>query len=238
VRRLVVSRSPAPATDISGVVLTVAKGVTARGRITFDGGRPPASLTPAAVRILGMPTANTPLASGGAPATAKDDWTFELEGQTGKRILRALLPPGNGQPWTVKSVLLDGNDITDTPLDFREAIGGITIVLTQRMTTLAGGLSDARGTKVTDATVVIFADDPQKWGPLTRFVRVARPDQEGRFSVRGLPAARYRVVAVDYIEPGEEGNPETLERLRPAATAVTLGDGESRTVDLKVAPGI
>ena len=53
--------------------------------------------------------------------------------------------------------------------------------------------------------------------------------------MRGLPPARYRVVALDYIEPGEEGNPETLEQLRPTGTAITLGEGESRTVEIKVA---
>jgi hypothetical protein len=223
--------------DITGLVLTVNKGVTARGRITFDGGRP-TDVLPSSIRISAMPADGAILITG-LPATVHDDWTFELEGQSGRRLVRPLLLPGAAaQAWTVKRVQLDGNDVTDTPLDFRDDIDGLEVVLTQRVTTLAGAISDARGAKATDATVVIFADDREKWGFMTRFVRTARPDQDGRFSVRGLPPGRYRVVALDYIEPGEEGNPDTLEQLRPSGTAITLGEGESRTVDLKVAVGM
>lgn len=42
------------------------------------------------------------------------------------------------------------------------------------------------------------------------------------------------VVAVASLEDGEEGDPELLEQLRPSATRVTLGWGESRELALKL----
>jgi hypothetical protein len=61
-----------------------------------------------------------------------------------------------------------------------------------------------------------------------------RPDQNGRFSIRGLPETRYLALAVDYLEPGEETDPERLGELRTKATQLNLGDGESRAIDLRV----
>jgi hypothetical protein len=58
----------------------------------------------------------------------------------------------------------------------------------------------------------------------------------GRFDVRGLPAARYLAVALEFLEPGEETNPETLEQLERLGTPLTLDDGGTAIVSLKVSP--
>jgi len=52
------------------------------------------------------------------------------------------------------------------------------------------------------------------------------------FSQRGLPPARYVAVALEYLEPGEETNPATLERLRQTGTRFTLADAETKTLDV------
>ena len=49
-----------------------------------------------------------------------------------------------------------------------------------------------------------------------------------------LPPGTYNVVAVDYIENGAWGDPELLERLKPRAKRVTLSEGASERVDLKL----
>jgi len=41
-------------------------------------------------------------------------------------------------------------------------------------------------------------------------------------------------VAVEYLPPGEETNPETLEQLKSHATSLSLNEGEPRTLDLKL----
>jgi hypothetical protein len=80
----------------------------------------------------------------------------------------------------------------------------------------------------------VFAEDEARWGFPTRFISTGRPDQDGRFRIRGLPPERYAALAVEYLEPGEELNPETLERLRPSATIFALAEGEVRALDLKL----
>jgi hypothetical protein len=90
------------------------------------------------------------------------------------------------------------------------------------------------GAALTDFVVVLFPPESELWGWQSRFVRVARPDQNGRFVITSLPPASYLAVALDYLEPGEETNPEFLERLKPAGTSVKVGDGEKTTVTLKL----
>jgi hypothetical protein len=216
--------------DIDGLALAIAKGSTARGRIRFDG--TPGDLKPGDVRVIATPAdGGINFSPSGGPATAKDDWTFELTGISGRRLLRVAASAA----WTIKRITLDGTDVTDTPIEFKgDDVDDIEVLLTQRLTDLSGAITDGRGARITDATVVLFADDRDKWTPLTRYLRSTRPDQDGRYKVRGLPPGRYLAVALDYIEPGEETNPETLDRLRASATRVTLAEGETRALDLKV----
>jgi hypothetical protein len=42
---------------------------------------------------------------------------------------------------------------------------------------------------------------------------------------------------VDYVEPGEWTDPDYLDRLRQKATSFSLGEGETKTVDLKIQQG-
>jgi EAL domain-containing protein (putative c-di-GMP-specific phosphodiesterase class I) len=43
-------------------------------------------------------------------------------------------------------------------------------------------------------------------------------------------------VALEFLEPGEETNPETLEQLERLGTPLTLDDGGTAMVSLKVSP--
>ena len=171
--------------------------------------------------------------SGSIPPVNPDDWTFN--GQlTGVGVLRLQQPA----TWFLKSVLLEGKDVTDTPLEFTTAFEGKSaeIVLTQRRSAVSGVVTDDRGQPTRDYVAVLFPEDEEQWTPFSRFIAVGRPDQQDRFSLTGLPPGRYLMQAVDYLEPGEERDPETFKRLRTGATSFSLSDGESRTVNLKVAP--
>jgi len=61
---------------------------------------------------------------------------------------------------------------------------------------------------------------------------VGRPNQQGRFAIRGLPPETYGVVAVPNQLGTEWQDPEYLEGLRALAEQVTLGEGEAKTLTL------
>jgi hypothetical protein len=218
--------------DVAGVTLTVSKGATARGRIRFDTGDPPKDLRPAQVFVISASADHlaSEMNMDGGPPITRDDWTFELKGLRGRSFIRA----GTMSDWEMKRVRREGVDITDIPLDFSADVDGLEIELTQQVTTVSGVVSDSRGDMALDATVIAFADDPAKWGPQSRFIESARPDQQGRFTIKGLPPGRYVAIAVGYLEPGEERDPDLLEAWRRRGTPFTLSEGKTHVLDLKL----
>ena len=82
---------------------------------------------------------------------------------------------------------------------------------------------------------VAFAADSRRWFEGSRFVKAARPDQQGLFRIKGLPPGEYSVVALDYVEEGACNEPEYLEPLRARAKTVTLTTNEPQTIAVEIA---
>jgi hypothetical protein len=168
---------------------------------------------------------------GGGNGRIGADGTFQLAGLFGPRLLRV---GGLGQTWMLDAVRADGRDVTDTPIDFGTAGGaaGVEVVITNRVTEV-NGVVQAREGATRDYSVVIFPDDERKWTFPSRHVRSARPDQEGTFRIRALPAGeRYLAVALDYVEDGEATDAAFLTQIKPRGTAFTLSAGETRSIEL------
>jgi protocatechuate 3,4-dioxygenase beta subunit len=217
--------------DVGGVALTIGPGVKARGRVIFDPPSPDAR--PTDVRIIAADDDRHEQARTGLPPAANPDGTFELSGLSGHQMIMAMV--FDPTPWLSKSVQVAGVDVTDTGIDFREQdVEGIEIVMSQKHTNLTGTATDESGQPVTDAAVVVFADNPSQWGPYTRYIGMDRPDQTGRYTIRALPAGEYRAIAIDDFEEGEERDRDVLGAWRERGTRFDLSDGESKTLDLRV----
>ena len=161
-------------------------------------------------------------------------WSFEIASVSpGKRLFRIL-----GLPTThvLKSVFVADEDVIAavTPFDGKEPVSGVRLLLTNRVTTLDGGVMDDQARPVQDYSVIAFASDPEKWNPGTRFIASARPDQHGRFTVTGLPPGDYLVAALASLERGDSEDPEFLASLKARATPVSLGEGEEKSLSLKL----
>lgn len=219
------------AEDIANVMIVTTKGTSASGKVVWEGGTPPKMNT---VRIsAASPDQDGPMAMLGGSSSVTAEGTFEIQGLAGPRIFRVTNIPAG---WVLKGILLNGTDITDTGTDIRgsEPISGLEVVLTSRLTEITGTVK-AGNDPATDYTVVVFSDDPQKWTvPMTRHIASARPNQEGRFSLKNLPAGGYYVIALDYIAQGDWFDPDVLERLKSKATKFTLDEGETERLDLRL----
>jgi Carboxypeptidase regulatory-like domain len=215
--------------DATGLVVMTSPGATATGRIVFEDGEKPDT------RLFVRTAAIVPGATfSNSSVGVNPDMTFTAGGLTERQTFRlGAVPEG----WFLKSVTHRGVEITDTGYDFKpgERVSGIQILLTRRATTLTGVVQDDRGDPVGDYSVVAFSSDRGKWGYLTRFVRSARPDQDGRFTIRALPPDDYLVVAVEYLESGQEFDPEQLRAWEPMATKVSVEEGGTQSVTLKLA---
>jgi hypothetical protein len=234
--------------DLSNLALITSVGWSASGRVvTEQGGVPdaPPSRFGVAARLVdtdtgagpgGAPPPPPPPGAGGSGAIpdsgrVRDDWTFGLAAVFGAARIRALIPDG----WTVKAIVHDGRDIADVPVDLKsgETLAGVDIVVSNRVTTVSGQLLDDKGAPLVDGTVILFSDDPTKWGDMSRWVRAVRPDQQGRYQIQGLPPGDYLAVAVDYVEDGAWYEADYLDAIRGHATRVTLREADSLVLSVK-----
>jgi len=218
--------------DVEGLTLVTSPGAIVNGAIVSDTGEPfdfRAQQLQVSARLA------SPEAQGVGPGGSRvgDDWSFSLRNVGDLIVIRTSSPQG----WTLKSVFLSGQDITDTPMEFPagQTVGGVQIVMTKKVTTLSGLVTDARGNPSLDATVVVFPSDEKLWTYQSRFIKAARPDQEGRYRMTALPGATdYLVVAVQGLEDGQAGDPDFLASVRDSAVKLELGDGETKAVDVKL----
>ena len=224
------------AEDVSGLTLVTAPGATISGTVVSDTGEP-FDFKPAQLQIgarAGSPDAAIgPMGAGAGASRVGDDWSFSLRNVTDAVILRAQASQG----WAMKAVFINGQEITDTPTEFPagQTVGGLQIVLTKKITSLGGQVTDSRGNPVLDATVVVFPSNEKLWTYQSRFIKAARPDQDGQFRITGLPGPEnYLAVALQGLEDGQAGDPEFLATIKDLGTKVALGEGESKSVDVKL----
>jgi hypothetical protein len=209
--------------DVSGITLVTGRGGTLSGRFVADDGV--VAPLPAGLRV-NVRSANAggvSMTLGGGSARE-----FKLRGPSGPVRVEIL---GLPESWAVSAVIVDGKDVTDEAIDLHGRDTTARIVLTDRLTAVSGTVQARDGAG--DHAVVVFAEDSSRWAYPSRFVRAARTDRQGRFQIRGLPpGTRYLAAAADYLEDGEEQDPQVLERLRPRAVTFTLAEGEQRSIQL------
>lgn len=209
------------------VSMVMTQGATLSGRVVLDTGEPVSTLarTPTITANAG------PLRLQAVGVPPNQDGTFTITGLAGQQRMVVSNIPG----WTVMSVQRNGIDVGDAPFDFSAgSVGGVEITLTQKITAVTGRVSDPRGQATSQAAVIVFHEDEARWGPGSRSIKVARPDQGGRFTLQDLPPGRYIAVAVEHLERGEEFDPDVLERLSTAGRRLRLEPGETQALDLRV----
>ncbi len=218
--------------DITGLTITAGPGGSVEATVVADRGvtQPiPARLELSARSVSGGDSSMRMSVGGNV---------FKL---MGLNALTYLAVEGLPDGWSVKSILADGTDVTDEPLDLRGGRNAnVRIVLTDRVTVITGSvLQDASRGAASDEranhNVVVFPEDPKKRIYPSRYVRAVRTDEQGTFRISGLPGdERYLAVAVDFLEDGEWTDPEFLERVSARGTNFALGEAERQAIELRL----
>ncbi|HJU44717.1 MAG TPA: carboxypeptidase-like regulatory domain-containing protein [Vicinamibacterales bacterium] len=223
--------------DVDNVIVTTHVGAIARGVVMTDDGSAP-SFRPEQVQIF--PATIEPVMMGGGPNRNRvnEDFTFEMTGLSDRRVFRGSIG-GMNSGWFLTSVIFDGQEVIDTGIDFMpgRSYEGIQIVFSRKTTDLSGLVTDDRGKPVLDATVVVFPGNRDRWMSQSRYIRTARPDTTGRYNIKNLPPADdYLVIAVQNLESGQGTDPEFLAKARDEAKSFSLGEGETKAVDIRLSP--
>jgi protocatechuate 3,4-dioxygenase beta subunit len=148
-----------------------------------------------------------------------------------RRIVVSGMPEG----WYLKSVTVNGSDMTDQVIDF--GVGASRRVAAELTISAAGGSIAGRVTRerravVAGSFVIVFPEDREKWFERSRWVKIVRASQDGSFRAASLPPGDYYVAATVAAAGSDEPTQADFARLLSRATRVTLDEGEDRRVDI------
>jgi hypothetical protein len=222
--------------ETTQITLAARRRVAAAGTVvTEDGAPPPFPLSRLTIDpILADPDVVFPRWSSPRAQPAGPNGTFRFTSLEGPHLFRV-----NGLPaaWMLKSVVVGGRDMIDTPIVFARGmpdVEGLTLVLSHKGAAVSGDVADRDGRAAPDVTVIAFAENSASWGLASRYIRTARPDGKGRYSIAALPPGVYRVIARDGVMTGQWEDPEFLQSLVKDAARVELAEGQSASIKLTV----
>jgi hypothetical protein len=218
---------------LDNVVVSLQRGSRVSGRVEFSGTTSPpppnrlpqirVDMSPAdgsGAEIMGVLGHNTPVI--GRVAT---DGTFRTYGlPAGKYVAIVDAIPG----WFVRSVMLQGRDISSSPLELRDAdLDGVVITLTDRPATVTGTVRNGQGVADMTATVLIFPTERTAWVDLgwrPRRVQSTRAGLDSAFTFADVAAGEYFVVAIPDERTANWRDAKFLESLVPSATRIRVDD--------------
>ncbi|HEX5071481.1 MAG TPA: carboxypeptidase regulatory-like domain-containing protein [Vicinamibacterales bacterium] len=226
--------------DVTGVQLVMRPGATIRGSVAFRGSSPKPALAgwrfPA--RTYGPSTLTVPTVQ-----PADETGTFGMVVFPGTYLIGwqpAFGPTTDAITWSLESVVVDGRDVTDLPVEIGDpAPQNLVATFTDRYQELTGRITSAAGAPMSQYTIVVFPEDKTYWISGSRRILTSRPGTDGKFVLSGagptnLPAGRYLIAAVTDIDRDEQYDPAFLSALVPAAVPVTLQPGAKKVQDLIV----
>lgn len=233
--RLIWAETPIAVTeDIDNLVVTMKAPLRVTAQTRYEGVTPPPS--PPAGRFTQMPFMLDPV--GGTFVDVVIAGTIDERGLSihgfppGRYRVHAPDPP---QGWMLKAAMLNGVEVSETPFDLTKDVDDLTLVFTDRVTSLGGRLEDPFGAA---PAILVFTADGGTWadaGAGSRRFRTMRGNARGEFLFRALPPGDYYVVAVPDEQTADWRDPAVLEALARVATRVTIGDGETKTIALRLA---
>jgi hypothetical protein len=229
--------------DVRGLSLVLQPAMRLTGRVVFDRTtlQPPADLSGLSLQLNhvggGLGTSGYTRVGNFRinPATVGADGRFEFSGiLPGRYRLTAIVPGETG--WWARSAIADGRDLFDDEVVVAEGRELTDVVLTfaDRRTEISGALSTPAGDSVVGLFIVAIPVDRSLWQPSSRRMQSTRSATDGRWTIRDLPPGDYLVGALSDLGDDDLRDRVFLEALAAAAVRVTLGDGASVRLDLRI----
>jgi hypothetical protein len=212
-------------------VIVTKPAVRLAGHVTLEGAprQPSESMTVTATDASG---AGSPWIE---PADVDDEGSFVFPAYAGAHLLRPVGAAMRGR--SLKAILCNGADVTDVPKEF-SASDRVEVAVTSRISLLQGTVTTSSGAIAEMAQVFLVGEDPAAWIPHSSRVYVTRAGRDGRYGIRGIRPGRYLVAAIPFQETvfPFDAPRDLLAKIARIATAIPIGDGETRVADLTQQP--
>jgi uncharacterized surface anchored protein len=208
--------------NIDSLVLSLSGGATIHGRVVGDNPR----ASQQTVVVL-EPIAEEAETEPGFKEVEKDG-SFELQGvPDGSYALRVYFLQEQG--WFVKSAHLGNEDAFQKGVQVEDgaAKGNLEIVVSKEGAQLEGMVTDSEKNQPLVGAQIKLRVDPESDYNRGRS-KLVNTDQNGHYVIKDVPPGKYKVTA-RIPSPGE-GAPA----IKSDPVAVTLGEREHQTVDIKL----
>jgi len=216
--------------DVTVPDVTMQPDVSLSGLVIAE---PNADGVPADLRTFKIPITIVPAAPGLSNLTHFMAGTeFSVRLIPGMYYLRVGAMPAG---WFLKSIVAAGYDAMDDAVEIGGSGALLDVTVTTRASEILGTVRDTRSIPAPGATVIIMpiAHSGQSvWTP--NRLRETRSSTAGVFTVKGLPPGEYLAVAIDDAVAEGWQDEHVMARLRTLAVRFTLGDGESKQLNLRL----
>jgi hypothetical protein len=219
--------------NVEGIVLAVNTGLTIAGRITSEDGKLPTTGGRIQMRPI---VGGSPVMAGNypAPQNLNPDGTFTISGVLPGQY-RIVVP--SLTDFYVKELRYDRFDALNQPIDVIQRgqdAPTLDVLLSPNVSQIEGIVSDARFQAVAGVQAILIPDTNRDRIDL---YKTATTDQNGRFSLRGIPPGDYKLFAWEELEPNGYFDPDLLRRSEAAGKAVRVAESSKQSVNVQVIPG-
>jgi protocatechuate 3,4-dioxygenase beta subunit len=155
------------------------------------------------------------------------------------------VPPGHyyvqpsGDPsapadWFLKSVVAGNRDARDAGFTVSGGTTALELLASANSAIVEGIATNHQGEPVANA-VVVLAPETRLRSHVDRYRKTAS-DQNGRFTVRGIPPGAYTLIAWESVEGDAYYDSEFLKNYEGQGKPLRLGEGEHSTQQLEAIP--
>jgi uncharacterized protein (DUF2141 family) len=245
--------------DIPSLTLTLERGTTVSGRITFAGTSLQTPQDLSRTRVTLQAAAGNTRMAGANTTTADASGVFHVPNVAPGRyrvnvVLAAAGPgraggggrgigagavPGVAVPvtgWFLRSAMSGDVDAVDHPIDVSPgaSLPDLVVTFTDHLGEISGTVKKA-GLPVTTYRVVVFSADKSVWGSNSRRMRApVQTERDGTFKVDNLPAGNYFLSLVTDMDQDDLTNLAFLDDLAKSAIPISLGEGEKKVQDINI----
>jgi len=221
--------------DMTGLLVTTGPGVTVSGRVRYDGTVPKSGTSQSwqprvYASVVGNNVGSRTLSWYPDNGVIAEDGSFTIRGGNSRMLFRPTMIRG----WELKSVMLDGVDITDVPYD--TARGGtdrLEIVVTDQRQHVSGRVVDTLGRPASRFVVITFPSDLKEGAVPGRFFALSSTTRsDGTFQLQNLPPGRYFAAAFTSVHDDAQFDVDFHAPIKDRATPFDLSPGETVTLEL------
>jgi hypothetical protein len=213
--------------DVENVQIVISSGTTLRARIQRDGEQIPEHFL---FRILVTPVVGSGPTNPIEPDIAEDGLFSLPNMRTGEYRVEVT---GMVYGFTVKSIRYAGTEVLGRTMKFSEASSETLEILVRRSTSeITGSVTDNAQRAAPRAEIVLVPEDRSR----RDLFYVVHANDLGNFSIERVAPGQYKAFSWEAIEPLAYYDPEFVRRYEQYGRPVTVNEGASSTVDVRMIP--